>query len=159
MSNQEMVHQVVTVTTVEQTLACAKALAEELSQGDVVVLEGGLGAGKTHFVKGMASYFGLKESDVQSPTYALVHEYEGRHPVHSTDVTIYHFDLYRLESDRELMEIGFEEYIYGDGICVIEWPQLAQNHLPLTITKVSIQQNGESRVIEIARGVRYVAEL
>ena len=159
MLNQEMVRKVVTVTTVEQTLACAKALAEELLRGDVVVLEGDLGAGKTHFVKGIASYFGLKESDVQSPTYALVHEYKGSDPVHSTDVTIFHFDLYRLESDRELLEIGFEEYIYGDGICVIEWPQLAQNHLPLTITKVSIKQEAESRVIEIAKGVRYVSEL
>lgn len=154
-----MATEVVSVVSVEETFACAQALAAELTSGDVVLLEGDLGAGKTHFVKGIASYFGLNTSDIQSPTYALVHEYEGLHPVHSSALTIYHFDLYRLESDHELLEIGFEEYIYGNGICVIEWPQVAQHYLHSRVIKVSIQVDTASRTIAIARGVNDVARL
>ena len=105
-------------SSVEQTIAFAKEFAQRLQPNDVVIIQGGLGVGKTHFTKGLAAYFDIKQEQVQSPTYAVVHEDVGQ-------TTLYHFDLYRLKSPSELQEIGFEEYLYNEGICIIEWPELA----------------------------------
>lgn len=92
-------------------------------EGDVVCLKGELGAGKTHLVKGMAQGFGLNANEVSSPTYTLIHEYSG-------DLPLYHFDCYRMESPAEALEIGAEEYFYGDGVCVIEWPERIEQLIP-----------------------------
>ena len=77
-------------SSVEQTIAIAKEFAQRLQPNDVVIIQGGLGVGKTHFTKGLAAYFDIKQEQVQSPTYAVVHEYVGQ-------ITLYHFDLYRLK--------------------------------------------------------------
>ncbi len=133
--------------SVEQTKNFAADFARNLKHGDIVCLEGDLGAGKTHFVKGMALAFNIDESDVQSPTFTLINEYRGSKP-------LYHFDCYRMESVREALEIGAEEYFYGDGVSVIEWPERIQEIIPpeavwITITtlaptkrKFVIQQKG-----------------
>ena len=107
----------------DQTIALGKSFAEKLQVGDVVCLKGPLGAGKTHFVKGLAQGLGIEQSEVHSPTFTLIHEYLG-------DIPLYHFDCYRMESPREALEIGAEEYFYGDGICVIEWPEQIQSLIP-----------------------------
>lgn len=119
----------------EQTRQIARDFAQGLQSGDVVCLEGDLGAGKTHFVKGMATAFGIREAEVQSPTFTLINEYEGSLP-------LYHFDCYRMENYQEALEIGAEEYFYGEGVSVIEWPERIREILPpeaiwITITSLS----------------------
>lgn len=97
------------------TLAIAAAFAATLSPGDVVALHGPLGAGKTLFSRGVARALGY-EGPVSSPSYALVHEYEGRLP-------IYHMDLYRLAPGSDWEEIGLAHYLDGRGVCLVEWPE------------------------------------
>lgn len=135
----------------EQTKKIAREFAEGLNMGDVVCLEGELGAGKTQFVKGMATAFDIDESHVQSPTFTLINEYEGSLP-------LYHFDCYRMESVKEALEIGAEEYFYGEGVSVIEWPDRIREILPpeaiwITITSLAptkrkfvIQQNEDNPI-------------
>ena len=98
----------------EETITLGRTIAATLHRGDVLALCGDLGAGKTHFVKGLAAGLGASAS-VTSPTFTLIHEYpDGR-------LTLYHFDFYRLESEDEALNIGLDEYLDGDGACVIEW--------------------------------------
>ena len=140
-------------SSVEQTIAIAKEFAQRLQPNDVVIIQGGLGVGKTHFTKGLAAYFDIKQEQVKSPTYAVVHEYVGQ-------ITLYHFDLYRLKSPSELQEIGFEEYLYNEGICIIEWPELALSLVSDDSWVVDIERsnNGpESRAIHIQKKQTYVA--
>ena len=98
----------------EQTEAAGKALAGSLGPGSVVCLFGGLGAGKTVFVKGMASALGIDSRDVTSASFTIIAEYESTPP-------FYHADLYRLEGSHDLEHIGLYDYMEGDGITVIEW--------------------------------------
>lgn len=107
----------------EDTIRFARSWAAGLKPGDVVALQGDLGAGKTHFVKGVAQALEIKKHNVQSPTFSLINEYGGNPP-------LYHFDCYRMESVREALEIGIEEYLYGGGVCIIEWPERVQPLLP-----------------------------
>lgn len=116
-----------------ETFKFAKAFAKTCKKGDVVLLEGDLGVGKTVFSKGFVSAF--SKADVTSPTFTIVNTYAGKTPV-------YHFDLYRLNSTSELLDIGVEEYFYGNGICLVEWPERAQGVYPdgaisVTITRLS----------------------
>lgn len=106
-----------------ETISAGKKTGKKLKAGDIVCLEGDLGAGKTHFVKGIAAALEINPEEVLSPTYTLIHEYEGTLP-------LYHFDCYRMESSREALEIGAEEYFYGEGICVIEWPERIASLIP-----------------------------
>ena len=97
----------------EQTLKIGKTFASLLSNGDIIVLTGELGAGKTKFVEGVLGNFGL-EDEISSPTFTIINEYC------SDNVNIYHFDAYRLEDSDEFYAIGGEEY-FEKGICLIEW--------------------------------------
>ena len=97
----------------EETLEIGRKLGKKLKDGDIVALCGDLGAGKTVFVKGIAAGLEIREDEVTSPTFTLHKEYDGRLKLH-------HFDLYRIESEEELVNTGFYD-ILGDGICVIEW--------------------------------------
>ena len=140
-------------SSVEQTIALAKEFAQRLQPNDVVIIQGGLGVGKTHFTKGLAAYFDIKQEQVQSPTYAVVHEYVGQ-------TSLYHFDLYRLKSPSELQEIGFEEYLYNEGICIIEWPELALPYVSGDWWSVDIERSNnepESRAIHVRKKQTYVA--
>ncbi|MEQ9264366.1 MAG: tRNA (adenosine(37)-N6)-threonylcarbamoyltransferase complex ATPase subunit type 1 TsaE [Balneolaceae bacterium] len=123
-------------SSIQETISFGKKLAEQLVPGNVVCLEGDLGAGKTHFVKGIASYFGVKEEKVSSPTFTLINEYQG-------DIPIFHFDCYRLKNEQEALEIGAEEYFYGDGISIVEWPQKIRNLIPAEAVWISITHSGE----------------
>ena len=104
-------------------MAHGRALGATLRRGDVLGLCGDLGAGKTHFVKGLAAALGAN-ADVTSPTFTLIHEYiGGRFP-------LYHFDFYRLDDEDDALKIGLDEYLDGDGVCVIEWADKFPGLLP-----------------------------
>ncbi|MEO8205966.1 MAG: tRNA (adenosine(37)-N6)-threonylcarbamoyltransferase complex ATPase subunit type 1 TsaE [Chthoniobacterales bacterium] len=99
--------------TVEETIDAGRRMAPTLSRGDIISLEGELGAGKTHFVKGLAEGLGVSDL-VSSPTFTVIHEYEG------TAFPLYHMDLYRLESEEEARSLGMED-CFASGVTVIEW--------------------------------------
>lgn len=101
--------------TVEETEALGQALALSLKAGAVVALYGDLGAGKTAFVRGMARGLGVS-ARVTSPTFTIVNEYTGTLP-------LFHFDMYRLKSAGELFDIGWDDYLSRDGVCVVEWSE------------------------------------
>ena len=106
-----------------ETIALARTIAATLRRGAVLALSGDLGAGKTHFVKGLAAGLGTAAS-VTSPTFTLLHEYPGGR------LPLYHFDFYRLDDADEALKIGLDEYLDGDGACVIEWAEKFPALLP-----------------------------
>ena len=101
--------------SVEETLAAAGEVAAKLSAGDIILYEGDMGAGKTHFTKGIAKFLNV-DDEVTSPTFALVNEYSG-------DLPLFHFDLYRIDSYDDLYAIGFFDYLDRDGIIAAEWSE------------------------------------
>ena len=101
--------------SVAETIGIAERFAERLKPGDCVLYTGEMGAGKTHFTKGIARHFGVHD-EVTSPTFALVNEYRGR-------LDIFHFDLFRIESFDDLYAIGFFDYLERDGVICIEWSE------------------------------------
>lgn len=112
-----------TTRSEEETAAVARGLAEGLKPGDVVLLSGNLGAGKTAFVRGLAAGLGVNPEDVSSPTFTLVHEYRGDR------LTLYHVDLYRL-GRAATDDLGLEELGVADGVLAIEWPERLTHSLP-----------------------------
>ena len=114
----------------EETYALGKKLGEEANPGAVYCLSGDLGVGKTVFTKGFAVGLGVTDT-VNSPTFTIVQEYKGRLP-------FYHFDVYRIEEPEEMEEIGYEDYFYGDGACMIEWAELIEELIPADAVKVCI---------------------
>lgn len=107
----------------KDTINAGSELARTLESGAIVCLKGDLGAGKTHFVKGMAAALGIDPQTVSSPTYTLINEYSGKIP-------LYHFDCYRIKSEEEALDIGIEDYFYGEGISVVEWPERVSGLIP-----------------------------
>ena len=126
------------------TMNFAKKLASKLKVGDVVVLSGELGAGKTKFTEGFLSYFGL-EKEISSPTFTIVNEYKNK------DIDIYHFDVYRLEDVDEFYAIGGDEY-FNSGICIIEWGELIKEALPPKYIEIIFSKNNSdenSRTLDV----------
>ncbi|MEN2777346.1 tRNA (adenosine(37)-N6)-threonylcarbamoyltransferase complex ATPase subunit type 1 TsaE [Acetivibrio clariflavus] len=119
----------------DETVQVGKALGSILEKGDVVLLSGDLGTGKTALTKGIASALGV-EDYITSPTFTIVNEY-------SAEVPLYHFDVYRIADPDEMYDIGFEEYLYGDGVVVIEWAELIKDILPHEFIWVKIRKNPE----------------
>ncbi len=119
----------------DETQAFAADMAKRLKAGDVLCLYGDLGAGKTAFVQGLAKGLGIDEP-ITSPTFTIVNEYEGRLP-------LYHFDVYRIADSDEMYEVGFDEYVYGEGVSVIEWPQLIADILPERRFDIEIKKDLE----------------
>lgn len=107
----------------EETVRAGVEFSHRLIPGSVVALSGDLGTGKTHFTKGISKGLGITEN-VASPTFTIINEHRGGR------LPLYHFDCYRLRSPAELDEMGFEEYIYGIGVCVIEWAEMIEERLP-----------------------------
>lgn len=127
----------------EETSAIGERLGASLRQGDVVLLYGELGAGKTAFVRGLARGLGASPDDVSSPTFTLIQEYMGR-------VTLYHVDLYRLEP-KEIPDLGLEDLVLGDGVVAIEWAERWPGR-PNDVIEVKIEDAGEdARSISISR--------
>lgn len=117
----------------ESTINLGKKFAEFMKKGIVVFLKGDLGVGKTHFVKGFAKGLGIKDT-ITSPTFNIVNSYT------SENFNLNHFDVYRVRDEDEIIDIGFEEYIYSDDISVIEWAQLIQGILPEDYIEVTIEK-------------------
>jgi len=140
--------------SVDETLRLAERFAKNLKRGDIVCLEGNLGAGKTTFVKGMASALRVKPADVTSPTFIIMNYYKGKLP-------IYHFDFYRLENPKEITTVNFDEYFYGDGISVVEWPERLGESMPPEYFEIKLGHKGESeRLLHFsARGENYLNRL
>ena len=120
----------------EETSAAGAALGARLHAGDVVLLFGDLGAGKTAFVRGLARGLGAAPEEVSSPTFTLVQEYPGR-------VTLYHVDLYRLEP-AEVDDLGLEELVLGEGVVAIEWAERWTGR-PDDVHEVRLEEAGEDR--------------
>ena len=127
--------------SVEETIAAGRARGQTARQGNVFALTGDLGAGKTQFVKGFVAGVGSR-AEVTSPTFVLVHEYtDGRLPV-------YHFDFYRIENREALLRLGFDDYIFGDGISLIEWADRYSDLIPEHAQWISFELKSENtRVI------------
>ena len=126
----------------EHTMSIAAALAEKLPEGSTIALSGELGAGKTVFVKGFAAALGIDEH-ITSPTFNIVKEYQGKK-------RLCHFDVYRISDVDELFEIGFDEYLGSDAICIIEWADIISDALPEDIVRVKIEGSGDmARTITI----------
>ena len=118
----------------ENTWQIGYTLAKEAGPGDVFCLIGDLGVGKTVFSKGFGAGIGVDDT-INSPTFTIVQVYdEGRLP-------FYHFDVYRIADEDELLEIGFDEMVDGDGVCLIEWADLIPNSLPEHYTEVRIEKD------------------
>lgn len=120
----------------EETILIAAKFARNLRAGDIVFLKGELGAGKTTFTKGLAQALRVKEAEVNSPTFILMNYYEGKLP-------IYHFDFYRINQESELSTMDLDEYIYGKGISVIEWPERLGKLAPQEFFQVDIGHKSE----------------
>ena len=120
-----------------ETEALAGKLAAALEPGTVVALVGNLGAGKTRLVRALCEALGVDQREVASPTYVLVHEYEGRLP-------IYHFDTYRLLQPSDFLALGADEYLNSDGVCLIEWADRVADLLPEDHLRVEIVATGEA---------------
>lgn len=115
------------------TYRLGERIGREAKAGDVYLLDGDLGVGKTVFAKGVAAGLDIYES-VTSPTFTIVHEYEGR-------LKLYHFDVYRIGDPDEMWDIGFDEYLYGDGVCLIEWPENVEELIPGSAVRITIEKD------------------
>lgn len=116
----------------EDTINFASQFASKLQLGNIIILSGDLGAGKTKFTQGILKYFNL-ENEISSPTFTIVNEYT------DSAIPIYHFDVYRLADIEEFYAIGGEEY-FSKGICIIEWGELLENILPADYIKITINK-------------------
>ena len=131
---------VILTSSSEETINAAKEFAKTLTAGDVVLLKGEMGAGKTVFAKGVAKGLGIEE-EITSPTYAYMNDYGGK---------LYHYDCYRLKSGEQALSLGLTDYFDAGGICLIEWSENISSVLPEKVKTVFIEKIGEnSRKITI----------
>lgn len=154
-----MTQRVLTVTSrsVEETRIIGACLAPALLPGDVISLSGDLGAGKTAFVQGIAAASGV-EDRVTSPSFTIVHEYDGRYP-------LIHLDVYRLDSFQEVLDLGFEEFLDPDAIVLIEWgeaifPLLPRRHLEVELRQSPDPETADDRMIVFRpRGQEWIRKI
>ncbi len=117
----------------EETFELGRMIGQECKAGSVYTLVGDLGVGKTVFTQGLAQGLGV-EDVVSSPTFTIVQEYQGK------KLPFYHFDVYRINDLEEMYEIGFEDYFYGQGVCLIEWANLIEEILPKERVEIRIEK-------------------
>lgn len=122
--------------SMEETRELGRQMGTAAGPGDVLTLSGDLGVGKTVFTKGFALGIGVTEA-VSSPTFTIVQEY------HSGRLPLYHFDVYRIGYPEEMDEVGFDDYVYGDGVSLIEWAELIEEILPEKRTRIMIEKDVE----------------
>ncbi len=120
----------------EETLALGRKIAPLLKKGDVLVMTGDLGAGKTLFTTGILDFY-EKKDEVSSPTFTIVNEYDLKE-----DLKLFHFDVYRLESPEEFLAIGGDEF-FEKGICLIEWGEKIEEYLPKDVLRINIKKDTE----------------
>ena len=127
---------IIETTNAEETFQLGVKIGKQARPGEIYTLNGDLGVGKTVFTQGVARGLGIEEP-VNSPTFTIVQVYEeGRMP-------FYHFDVYRIGDIEEMEEIGYDDYFFGNGICLIEWAELIRELLPEQIISVTIEKNPE----------------
>lgn len=128
----------------EETEEFGIKLGSLLKKGDILCLNGGLGAGKTTMTKSIGLGLGVEEY-ITSPTFALINQYSGRLPV-------YHFDVYRLENAHELYDLGFDDYFYGNGVCVIEWADKIEKMIPKERMVIDIEKgkSDDERILKFS---------
>lgn len=132
----------------KETMLIGEKLAKRLKPGDIVALSGNLGSGKTTFTKGIGEGLGVKDSRrINSPTFVLIKEYSGKIP-------LYHLDLYRLDDLREIENLAIEEYIYGNGVTVIEWAEKIKPILPENYISVKLKVKGDNKREVIIEDIR-----
>ena len=140
---------IVETFSADETYEYGRKRGAEAQPGDVYCLTGDLGVGKTVFTQGFAAGLGVREP-VSSPTFTIVQEYEGE------KMPFYHFDVYRIGDAEEMEEIGFEDYVYGQGVCLIEWANLIREILPEDFMGIMIEKDMEKgfdyRRITLERG-------
>lgn len=110
----------------------------------IIAFYGEMSAGKTTFIKSLCEHLGVSKSEICSPTYAIVNEYES-----NEGLKIYHFDFYRIKNEQEAFDMGYEDYFYSEAYCFIEWPEKIANLLPPNFLKVSIELKGLKRCFTI----------
>jgi tRNA threonylcarbamoyladenosine biosynthesis protein TsaE len=128
-----------------ETEAFGRDLAKDMKGGSVIALKGGLGSGKTQFVKGIVAGLGGK-AEVTSPTFTLVHEYAGGR------VPVYHFDFFRIDDRQSLERLGLDEYFFGDGVSVIEWADKFPELIPNEAQWISFETKSETERVIIFQG-------
>ncbi|MEO0082953.1 MAG: tRNA (adenosine(37)-N6)-threonylcarbamoyltransferase complex ATPase subunit type 1 TsaE [candidate division WOR-3 bacterium] len=127
----------------EQTITFGEKIGGKLQPGDIVAFYGELGSGKTTMIKGICLGLGVKEQFlVKSPSFIMINEYKGKFP-------IYHIDLFRVKTEEELLSIGFDDYLEGNGICLIEWAEKAERYLPRNTIKIELRylSNYERKIL------------
>lgn len=134
----------------EDTREFAKMLAKEAKEGQIYLLSGDLGTGKTAFVQGFAQGLGI-EDYVNSPTFTIMQIYDkGRLP-------LYHFDVYRIGDSSEMDELGYEEYFFGNGVSLVEWPEMIEDILPDDAIRITIEKDltkgFDYRLIKVKEGI------
>lgn len=129
---------IITVNSVDETISIGEQIGKLANAGDIICLDGDLGTGKTHLTKGIAMGLNI-HSNITSPTFNIVNEYEGR-------LNFYHFDVYRVNDPDEIYAIGFDEYIFSDAVSVIEWANYIEELIPEEYMKVSIEKNSKDDV-------------
>ena len=122
----------------DETEAFGRQFAEKLEPGDVVALTGGLGSGKTQFVKGLAAGLGAATA-ATSPTFTLIHEYSGGR------LPVYHFDFFRIERGNEAERLGLDDYFFGDGVSVVEWADRFSDLIPETARWIAFETKSETQ--------------
>lgn len=140
--------------SINETINTGKKIAKNLRKGDIICLFGELGSGKTVLTRGIALGLGIKRNIVISPSFVLIRQYA------CAKAPLYHFDLYRLKAGGDILALGYEEYLYGEGITVIEWADRLKYLLPEEYLKIklSIKTNTE-RLLEITAFGRHYKEL
>lgn len=123
------------VSSIDETMNIGFQIGNLAKSGDIICLIGDLGTGKTHITKGIAKGLGI-EDHITSPTFTIVNEYSGRHK-------LYHFDVYRVNDPDEIEAIGFDEYIFGEGVSIIEWANYIRELIPKEHMEISIEKISE----------------
>ena len=134
------------VESPEAMVALGEEIGGSLEAGAVLALRGGLGAGKTHFAKGVVAGLGCAEM-VTSPTFTLAHEYTGGR------LPVFHFDFYRMETEDEVLRIGWDEYLEENGIVVVEWPDKFPELIPKHAVWLEFEVRGEGRIVRLANAI------
>lgn len=128
----------------DETKSLGRDIAGRLRRGDVLALYGDLGAGKTVLTKGIGAALGIPEHQINSPTFTLINEYT------SPELPLYHFDAYRIESPEEFFDLGYEDYFFGEGVCIVEWAGKVEQLLPDGAVRLRLEhaEAGRRRLVE-----------
>lgn len=127
---------IIETNSAKETFLLGEKLGRQAAAGQIYTLNGDLGVGKTVFTQGVAAGLGIAEP-VNSPTFTIIQEYDGGR------LPFYHFDVYRIGDIEEMEEIGYDDYFFGEGVCLIEWAELIEELLPENIISITIEKNPE----------------